>query len=171
MEILVKQRQVSISWHCWLGPRCKAETRFPFFLICTYLLAVPGLSRGMWIFSLHCSIEDLQLRLLESCSLTRDLTWAPCIGSSESQPLNHQGSPVMLSFFNQCNIINIYTIFTQQQDTNSIQVPIYYKPGDTRTYPGTYNKMQKFHGLKVLKSYSLFSYHHGIVLEINTKDI
>ena len=29
----------------------------------------------------------------------------------------------------------IYTIFTQQQDTNSIQVPVYYKPGDTGTYP------------------------------------
>ena len=32
MEIPVKQRQVSISWHCWLGPRCKAETRLSFFL-------------------------------------------------------------------------------------------------------------------------------------------
>ena len=37
----------------------------------------------------------------------------------------------------QFNIIKIYTIFTQQQDTNSIQVPIDYKPGDTGTYPGT----------------------------------
>ena len=32
---------------------------------------------------------------------------------------------------------NIYTIFTQQQDTNSIQGPIHYTPGDTGTYPGT----------------------------------
>ena len=31
---------------------------------------------------------------------------------------------------NQFNIIKIYTIFTQQQDTNSIQVPINSKPGD-----------------------------------------
>ena len=38
---------------------------------------------------------------------------------------------------NQFNIIKIYTIFTQQQDTNSIQVLIDYKPGDTGTYPGT----------------------------------
>ena len=37
---------------------------------------------------------------------------------------------------NQFNMIKIYTIFTQQQDTNSIQVPIDYKPGDTGTYPG-----------------------------------
>ena len=28
-----------------------------------------------------------------SCSLTRDRTWAPCIGSVASQPLDHQGSP------------------------------------------------------------------------------
>ena len=41
------------------------------------------------------------------------------------------------STMNQFNIIKIYTIFTQQQDTNSIQVPIDYKPGDTGTYPGT----------------------------------
>ena len=38
--------------------------------------------------------------------------------------------------------------FTQQQDTNSIQVPIDHKLGDTGTYPGT-----DLHGLKVLKSY------------------
>ena len=36
----------------------------------------------------------------------------------------------------QFNIIKIYTIFTQQQDTNSIQVPLDYRPGDTGTYPG-----------------------------------
>lgn len=38
---------------------------------------------------------------------------------------------------NQFNIIKFYTTFTQQQDTNSIQVPIDYKPGHTGTYPGT----------------------------------
>ena len=37
---------------------------------------------------------------------------------------------------NQLNMINIYTIFTQQEDTNSIQVPIGYKLEDTGTYPG-----------------------------------
>ena len=37
----------------------------------------------------------------------------------------------------QFNIIKIYRIFTQQQDTDSIQVPTDYKPGDTGTYPGT----------------------------------
>ena len=38
---------------------------------------------------------------------------------------------------NQFNIIKIYIIFTQQQDTNSIQVIIEYELGDTGTYPGT----------------------------------
>ena len=70
---------------------------------------------------------------------------------------------------NQFNRIKIYTIFTQQQDTNSIQVPIDYKLGDSGTYPGTSNKVQKFHGLKSLKSCSLFSYHCGIMSEINVK--
>ena len=38
----------------------------------------------------------------------------------------------------QFNIIKIYIICTEQQDRNSIQVPIDYKPGDTGTYPKTY---------------------------------
>ena len=37
----------------------------------------------------------------------------------------------------QFNIIKIYTIFTQEWDTNFIQVPTDYKLGDTATYPGT----------------------------------
>ena len=41
----------------------------------------------------------------------------------------------MKSTMSQVNIIKIYTIFTQQQDTNSIQVRIDYKSGDTGTYP------------------------------------
>ena len=38
---------------------------------------------------------------------------------------------------NQFNILKIYTILTQQQDTDSIQVSIDYKPRDTGTYPET----------------------------------
>ena len=38
---------------------------------------------------------------------------------------------------NQFNIIKMYIIFTQQWDTNSIQVPIDYTLGDTGTYPET----------------------------------
>ena len=50
---------------------------------------------------------------------------------------------------NQFNIIKIYEIFTKEQDTNSIQVPTDYKPGDT----GTESKVQISHGLEILKSY------------------
>ena len=38
---------------------------------------------------------------------------------------------------NQFNIIETDTIFTQQQDTNSIQVPVDFKLGDPGTYPTT----------------------------------
>ena len=48
---------------------------------------------------------------------------------------------------NQFNIITIYTIFTHY-DTNPIQVPIDYKLGDSVTYPGTYEQVQKFHFYK-----------------------
>ena len=41
------------------------------------------------------------------------------------------------STMNQFKVIKIYVIFTQQQDTNSIQVLIDYKPRNARTYPGT----------------------------------
>ena len=34
-----------------------------------------------------------QLEHMQSSSLTRDQTWATCIGGGESQPLDHQGSP------------------------------------------------------------------------------
>ena len=37
----------------------------------------------------------------------------------------------------QFDIIKIYTIFTKQQDTNSIKVSIDYKLGDTGIYPQT----------------------------------
>ena len=93
---------------------------------------------------------------------------------------------------NQFNIIKTYTIFTQQQDTNSIQVPIDYKPGDAGTYqPGdktwvsctvgrfftnwvTLEHIQKQgaktswpESIEIMQS--LFSYPCGIMLEINIK--
>ena len=37
---------------------------------------------------------------------------------------------------NQFNIMKIYITFTQQQGTNSIQVPTDYKPDDTGIFPG-----------------------------------
>ena len=41
------------------------------------------------------------------------------------------------SIMNQFDIFKIYTIFTQQEDRNSIQVPIDGKLGDTGPHPGT----------------------------------
>ena len=41
------------------------------------------------------------------------------------------------STMNQFYIIRIYTIFTQQEDANSIQVPIDSILGDIGTQPGT----------------------------------
>ena len=49
-------------------------------------MAGPGLSCGMWAVS--CSMH------VGSRSLTRDRTQAPCIGSVESYPLDHQGRPM-----------------------------------------------------------------------------
>ena len=38
---------------------------------------------------------------------------------------------------NQFEITKIYTLFTQQENTNSIHIPIDCKLGDAGTYPGT----------------------------------
>ena len=45
------------------------------------------------VLGLSCSKQDFQLQNVGCSSLTRDGTWPPCIGSLESQPLDHQGSP------------------------------------------------------------------------------
>ena len=48
------------------------------------------MARG--IFDLCCGMRTL-LRHVGSSSLTKDRTWASCIGSVESLPLDPQGSP------------------------------------------------------------------------------
>jgi len=51
---------------------------------------------GAWWATVHGSQRvrhDWATSLSLSLSLTRDGTWAPCIGSLESWPLDHQGSP------------------------------------------------------------------------------
>ena len=53
-------------------------------------LAVLVLSRGMQDFQFQ--LANSQLWHMGSSSLTRDLTLAPCLGSAESQPLDHEGS-------------------------------------------------------------------------------
>ena len=57
------------------------------------------------VLGLSCSMQDLQLQRsnsqlqhMGSSFLTKDRTWAPCIRSRESQPLDHQGSSWFFSF-------------------------------------------------------------------------
>ena len=72
---------------------------------------------------------------------------------------------------NQFNIIKIYTIFTQQQDTNSVQVPIDYKP-ETLEHIWDIKQGAKIswsRGIEIIQS--LFPYHCRIMLEINIKNI
>lgn len=58
-------------------------SEFEFLKIFIYLGA-PGLS---------CCMQDLYLWYVGSSSPTKDRIWAPCIGSSDSEPLDHQASP------------------------------------------------------------------------------
>ena len=65
---------------CPLSPSFILLLHFKFFFCNIYLFG---------------SIRDLSssLQHVGSSSLTRDRTWAPCIGSPEFQPLDYQGSP------------------------------------------------------------------------------
>ena len=60
-------------------------------------------------------------------------------------------------------MIKIYTIFTQQ-DTNSVQVPIDYKPGNTETKTRDLKQGAKISlstGTEIIQSF--FSYHWNYV--------
>ena len=46
---------------------------------------------SFFFFCLLCRMQDVS-------SLTRDQTWAPCIGSAGSSPLDYQGRPNKLFF-------------------------------------------------------------------------
>ena len=74
-----------------------------FIFIYLFILATPGLCCSMW--DLLWAMWDLFFFLVVACGLlssgmhagssspTRDWTQAICIGSAESYPLDHQGSP------------------------------------------------------------------------------
>ena len=72
-----------------------------------------------WVFVaarglLSCGMQTLSCGMhVGSSSLTRDQTWAPCIGSMESYPLHHQGSPYrcLLIFYFLINLFIFYFIF------------------------------------------------------------
>ena len=49
-----------------------------------------GFSKNIYVFGCPWS----QLQHVESSSLIRDRTWAPCIESTESFQLDHQGNPI-----------------------------------------------------------------------------
>ena len=73
---------------------------FSFFKIIylLFILAVPGLSCSTWESSLrHAGSSGCGMHV-GSSSPTRERTWAPCIVSSESYPLDHQGSPEKQAF-------------------------------------------------------------------------
>ena len=68
-----------------------------FFFYFKYLFIYFGCvgSSLLHVGSFSCGMRTLSCGMLVgSSSLTRDLTRAPCIGSTESYPLDHQGSPV-----------------------------------------------------------------------------
>ena len=58
---------------------------FELDFMCSFIIYLFGCAEAQLV---ACGIQ---------LSLTRDGTWAPCIGSLESQPLEHQGSPFMSS--------------------------------------------------------------------------
>ena len=65
----------------------------------------------MAALGLSCSIQDIQLQHVGSSSLTRDQTQVPYTGITNSQPLNHQGSPYISLFKNSTLLsYNLYTI-------------------------------------------------------------
>ena len=74
------------------------------FCFC-FCLFVFYLARSQFIYQvlvvahviyLCCGMWDILLQHVESSSLTRGQPRAPCIGSVESQPLDHKGSPQKL---------------------------------------------------------------------------
>ena len=71
------------------------------------------------------------------------------------------------STVHQFHIIKIDTIFTQQQNTNYIQVPIRHWNIPRETNQST--KISWSKGIEIIIIQSLLSYHCGIMLEINIK--
>ena len=54
---------------------------------------------SVWLCWLSCDTGDLYLSHVGSSSLTRDGIQAPCIGSTKSYSLDHQGSPCFAEIF------------------------------------------------------------------------
>ena len=67
--------------------------RFIFFIKKLFIWLCWVLVEIHRIFDLLCSMWDPSFWHVGSSSYTRDGTWATCIGSAESWPLDHRGSP------------------------------------------------------------------------------
>ena len=68
------------------------EILFIYLVALGQLWLAGSLVAARWLLS--CGMQTLSCGMhVGSSSLTRDWTRAPCIGSSESQPLHHLGSP------------------------------------------------------------------------------
>ena len=71
-------------------------------IICLFIWLCWALVMAFGIFNLCCSIRifscgmQTQLWHVGSSSLTRDQSSVPCIGSTESQPLDHQEVPLIV---------------------------------------------------------------------------
>ena len=76
-------------------------------VLCLLLFYLNYLFRLCWVLVAACGIFSWGIRTLScsmhagSSSLTRDQTRAPCIGSTDSYQLDHQGSP--LCFLLKCD--------------------------------------------------------------------
>ena len=64
------------------------------------LTFVSSFLKIIFIYLFGCT--GFKLQHVGSSSLTRDRSWAPCIGSADSQPLNHQGGPCLFFLMNYC---------------------------------------------------------------------
>ena len=84
-----------ICWPLYIFFREMSVKSFAHFYLFIYLLflAAPGLSCGTQ--DLRCGMRTISCGMhVGSSSPTRDRTQAPCIGSVESYPQDHQGSPL-----------------------------------------------------------------------------
>ena len=60
-----------------------------------------------------------------SGSLARIRPGTPCIGSVESQPLGHQGSPISLSVFQPMCFVSIFKISFYPKAMKAVEIPVF----------------------------------------------
>ena len=107
--LLAKYNLASRCWHLLFSLTITSCTHYSVFFKKIFLIHLFWLRRvlvaacGIFFLVaartlLSCGIRTLSCSMhAGSSSLTRDWTWAPCIGSTESYPLDHQGHPPLFS--------------------------------------------------------------------------